>query len=330
MCLALSATMVAVFAATAKVDPTGLARVGAMVPRLVLEEGQMWRLLTAGFVHVNVAHLAVNVLALLALGVVLEPRLTRTTTLALVFVAMLGSALSSLALSAADVSAGASGAVFGLVGGALVVGWRARGWGAWRLVGLTGGAAVLILVDALGRAHVDAWNHLGGLLSGMAFVSLLKSPVRAMPRLAVVAALTLAISGLAAATATEHPLDPEGDALMRYFNVETGPYQRGYAELHSRIAVAVRTTDRAGSYALLGEASRLRATLPAAGPSMHRLLMHHATQLDKGLRLLGSGHPTAGLAPARDALARSHRAYLDWRSAVGAEARLRGYRLSGK
>ena len=329
VCLGLSAAMVGVFAATPELDPAGLARMGAMVPRLVVEEGQVWRVLTAGFVHVGLAHLSVNVLALLALGVVLEPRLSRTTTLVLVFVAMLGSALSSLALSAADVSAGASGAVFGLVGGALVTGWRARGWGALQLGGLAGAAVALILVDAMGRAHVDAWNHLGGLFSGMAFAVVLQRPVGAMPRLAGVAAGLMVLSGLAAATAPERPLDPEGDALMRYFNVDTAPYQKGYVDLHRRIDVAVRAKDRSASRALRNEASRLRATLPPVGPSMHVLLLSHASQLERGLLLLDDGRG-AGLAPARDALSQSHRAYIRWRSAVGADARLRGYRLTGK
>ncbi len=77
--------------------------------------GQTWRLFTAMFIHIGVFHLLVNLYALYALGPLVEGYFGHARFLAIYLVGGLFGSLASYAFSDA-VSAGASGAIFGLAG----------------------------------------------------------------------------------------------------------------------------------------------------------------------------------------------------------------------
>lgn len=79
-------------------------------------EGGWWRLLTCCFLHIGIFHLLVNMYALLYIGVMLEPFLGRTRYLVAYLLTGLLSSLASLAWNSYTVSAGASGAIFGVYG----------------------------------------------------------------------------------------------------------------------------------------------------------------------------------------------------------------------
>jgi rhomboid protease GluP len=78
--------------------------------------GQPWRLLTSTFLHIGVLHLVFNMYALLFIGVLLEPILGKTRFLAAYLISGIVSSIVSLQWNQVLISAGASGAIFGMYG----------------------------------------------------------------------------------------------------------------------------------------------------------------------------------------------------------------------
>jgi membrane associated rhomboid family serine protease len=122
--------------------------------------GEWYRMLTAAFLHVQIWHLGLNMLALWILGNALEPVLGRWRFIALYLISALGGSAASLLTS--DVSSlGASGAVFGLIGALFVV---------LRRFGRDVSAVLVILAlnVVLGFVvpGIDWRAHLGGLVTG--------------------------------------------------------------------------------------------------------------------------------------------------------------------
>jgi membrane associated rhomboid family serine protease len=89
--------------------------------------GEFWRLFTSGFLHFGPAHLVLNMLALWMLGRELEPALGRLRFTAVYLLSLLGGGVAAYVFGAAFSNvAGASGAIFGLMGAMLVVLLRRR------------------------------------------------------------------------------------------------------------------------------------------------------------------------------------------------------------
>ena len=91
-----------------------------------LENGEWYRLVTSGFLHFGIIHLAFNMLLLFQLGQLLEPAIGRIRFGLLYFAALLGGSAGALLVQPNAFHGGASGAVFGLMGAAFV-GMRNRG-----------------------------------------------------------------------------------------------------------------------------------------------------------------------------------------------------------
>ena len=97
---------------------------GAMFAPAVLEDGEYYRLLTAMFMHFGIRHIMNNMLVLFVLGDNLERALGHVKYLIFYLRCGIGSNWGSMMAHTADtmtVSAGASGAIFGVVGGLLYV-----------------------------------------------------------------------------------------------------------------------------------------------------------------------------------------------------------------
>ena len=93
----------------------------AQIPVLV-QLGEDWRLVTAAFLHIGVLHLVLNMLALLVFGSELERQLGRWRYLAVYVVSLLGGAVALQLLGEPGRPvAGASAAIYGLLGGLAVV-----------------------------------------------------------------------------------------------------------------------------------------------------------------------------------------------------------------
>lgn len=160
---------------------THLLKYGAMYVPLVTQEGQWFRVLTAMFLHFGMEHLLNNMLVLIVLGLRLEP-LFGSISYALVYLlGGIGGNLASMRFSpdaANAVSAGASGAVFALMGAMLYALLQGKG----RVKDLS---STQILVMAamslyLGFASkgVDNIAHIGGMVCGFCLAVILYHPKR--------------------------------------------------------------------------------------------------------------------------------------------------------
>jgi rhomboid protease GluP len=159
-------------------DPWVLARAGANLKAVVAEEP--WRLLASAFLHVGGLHLAVNMLSLWSLGRFVEPAFGALRFTVVYFVAALAGSLASVVFGGPGMSAGASGAVFGLLGAAiaeLAVVRRQAAAGAWRRAVLGNLIFVAVANLAIGALYpmIDQAAHVGGLVGGAA-CALLFSP----------------------------------------------------------------------------------------------------------------------------------------------------------
>lgn len=128
-----------------------------------VDSGDWWRVVTSGFLHANGAHLLGNLIALVVLGGVLSVAVGPLRMVLIYAIGLLGASLSVLAFAPNALTVGASGAIFGLAGGALVVGWRRR-----RLLLLlfAGAWIVYTLSSTLFVPGVSQAGHLGGLAAG--------------------------------------------------------------------------------------------------------------------------------------------------------------------
>lgn len=125
--------------------------------------GEWWRIVTAGFLHAGILHLAFNMLALANLGRILESALGGPTFAALYGAALCTGSLGVLVASPDSPTVGASGAVFGLFGALAVLQWRAGGN---PFAGGLGGVLALNLVVTFVVPGISVGGHLGGLLGG--------------------------------------------------------------------------------------------------------------------------------------------------------------------
>ena len=78
--------------------------------------GEAWRLLTCCFLHIGILHLLMNMYALFSVGIMLEPFLGKTRFIVAYLLTGLTSSITSLWWHDLTISAGASGAIFGLYG----------------------------------------------------------------------------------------------------------------------------------------------------------------------------------------------------------------------
>lgn len=126
-------------------------------------DGELYRLVTAGFLHAGLTHIGFNMLLLFLLGRMLEPALGTARFLLLYFASLLAGSFGALLLSPDSLTIGASGAVFGLIAAAFVI---ARGRGMDALASQLGFLIVLNLVFTFGASRISVGGHLGGLIGG--------------------------------------------------------------------------------------------------------------------------------------------------------------------
>jgi membrane associated rhomboid family serine protease len=145
-----------------------LVQLGALFPPYIAISHQYWRLLTAMFLHIGIIHLAFNMYALYLFGYLIENALGKVRFVAIYFVAgFLGSVTSFAFGPVIAVGAGASGAIFGLLGGWIAYNYRRRASALaeanlrWALM-----LIALNTVIALTFRSIDWRAHLGGLVAG--------------------------------------------------------------------------------------------------------------------------------------------------------------------
>jgi membrane associated rhomboid family serine protease len=134
---------------------------GSLIP-VEVSSGEYWRLLTAGFLHANLIHIATNMISLYILGLPLERIIGRWRFLTIYLLSLLGSSVSVMLFSAPfSPTIGASGAIYGLMG-ALLVTFKRLGYDLRQLI-----FVIALNVFITFQVPGISWQgHFGGLVVG--------------------------------------------------------------------------------------------------------------------------------------------------------------------
>lgn len=181
-------------------DPDILRKFGIKVNSLIIQ-GEYWRLLSSAFIHIGFAHIAFNMYGLYNLGALVERIYGSKRYLSIYLFAALSGSISSFIFSTVP-SAGASGAIFGLFGALLYLGWQKP-----RLFTTSFGTNILIvlgfnLVYGFTATGIDNFAHIGGLIGGFLCASITgfknHKILNAKKILAFILSLVLLFSGVLA------------------------------------------------------------------------------------------------------------------------------------
>ena len=134
--------------------------------------GDYWQLLTSIFVHVDISHIALNMLFLIIFGFRAEELFNKEEYISVYMLSGLsGSLLTLLLMSSTTLSAGASGAIFGMYGAGIIYMRKTFGQS---IIGAIMYAFMLLILST--GAGVNIVAHFGGLAAGLIFgYSLAKS-----------------------------------------------------------------------------------------------------------------------------------------------------------
>jgi rhomboid protease GluP len=146
-----------------------LMRLGAVSRDFVIMDGQVWRLLTAPWLHASASHFIGNAVALVLIGILLEPIVGWRWFAAVYTLGGIGGALGSIFLNEKSiVSVGASGAIMAVMACAATMSFHPASAGRrariWRLCLVSG---VPALVPAATASRVDYSAHMGGTIVGV-------------------------------------------------------------------------------------------------------------------------------------------------------------------
>ena len=126
-------------------------------------DGAWWRLVTSGFLHFGVFHIALNMWVLWNVGPPLERAVGRLRYVLLYFAALLGGSAGAMLVSPHALGAGASGAIFGLFG-AFAAAMHRQGVNPFRTsIGTT---LLLNLGITFLIPGISIGAHIGGMIAG--------------------------------------------------------------------------------------------------------------------------------------------------------------------
>jgi rhomboid protease GluP len=176
-------------------------------------------LLTSCFLHFSVLHLAFNLVALRQVGQFVEktvgPARFAPLYLASGVVGSLASTLQGVLMNQARLAAGASGAICGLIGAALVLGLRTQGWRGPLTQAMARWLGIIVLLGFLPR--LDNAAHVAGAASGAAIAAMWRRGVtysRTKQRVIVLFCTLVTLGALAKVFLH--------DALDRYASLDAG------------------------------------------------------------------------------------------------------------
>ena len=131
----------------------------------LLKHGQVYRLITYGFLHGSIIHLISNMYCLYVIGSQVENNLDKKRFLTIYFISMITGGLLS-ALFNDGISIGASGAIFGLLGALLYFGFHFRLYLSEALRTRIIPVIILNLIIGFAVPGIDVACHIGGLIGG--------------------------------------------------------------------------------------------------------------------------------------------------------------------
>lgn len=164
---------VAIFLFTARggeLELDDMVRDGAKVGPLISDLGEFYRLFTANFLHHDGLHLGLNMFVLFNVGGALENTYRTLDYLWLLVFTGIATMTASLLLNE-SITIGASGMVFGCLGGVVAFGLKYRSLLPTRYRSVMADAAIPtvlgLLMMGITSHGVDNWAHIGGLVAGI-------------------------------------------------------------------------------------------------------------------------------------------------------------------
>lgn len=276
--------------------------------------GQYWRLITSMFLHFGIIHIFGNMWCLWSLGQLAEKMVGSLSVVGIYLMTGIGASLLSLGWNPMRVSAGASGAIFGIAGALITVLYFGKlglqPESVKKLLGYVLRFAILNLVFGL-TAHIDNMAHLGGLVTGLLIGFFLARIFNLAPEerparsgmIFVVSALVLVLLFVPVAKARQYAIEfGKGQAALDHDDLNTAiPHLQKY--------VAARPADPLG-HILLGSALQQAQRFDEAVPEFERALAldpdnpyvevnlakiyAYQKKSDKALELFKRGMPHAG------------------------------------
>lgn len=183
----------------------------SMIPELTAN-GEWWRILTSGFMHFGLIHLVLNMAALFVVGPVIEQELGKLRYSAVYFLSLLGGSAAAFYFgTVCQQLAGASGAVFGLMGALLIVFKRQK-----RDISTI---VVIVGINLVSNLFTNAslLGHLGGfVIGGLLTLAMVKAPQqnRNAYQIGAVVAAALLLGVMFVLRASE--LDTTAEIVLEY------------------------------------------------------------------------------------------------------------------
>lgn len=131
------------------------------------KNGEFYRAFTAMFFHWDIIHLACNMYSLYVIGTQIENVMGKYKFLFIYIVSGIIGCLLSGVVNASSVSAGASGAIFGLMGAMIYFGYHYRLYLGQALRSQIIPIVILNLFISFAIPNIDAFGHIGGLVGGL-------------------------------------------------------------------------------------------------------------------------------------------------------------------
>jgi membrane associated rhomboid family serine protease len=177
----------------------------------ITQAHQYYRILTAGFLHYSLLHIAFNMFFLYILGQMLEPAIGRANFVAVYLASLLAGSFGALLFEPDALTVGASGACFGVLGATIAVA-RNRRISLWQ-----SGLALTLLINVVfsfSVSGISIGGHLGGLVGGLITGAVVvelaeRRGLRSAALAACAAVGVLSVVG-ALAVAGNHGLTPHG------------------------------------------------------------------------------------------------------------------------
>lgn len=133
----------------------------------LIQQGQYWRLITSAFLHGGLIHLLVNMYSLFMVGTLVEKIYGWKKYLGIYFFSAITSSLLSYYLDISNISVGASGAIFGVLGAVLVFAIKERKNIDRGFISNIVSVIVINLLIGLSASNIDNYGHVGGFLGGL-------------------------------------------------------------------------------------------------------------------------------------------------------------------
>ena len=166
--LVINLVMAVLLIVTGGFDTENLVKFGALVPILVTKEGEYYRIITAMFLHGGFLHLLSNSFVLYYIGAYMERLVGPKKYL---FIYMISGIISSLFVlflaSDLSVTIGASGAIFGVIGGLLVLTFLRKEWFSDHSIRTIRQLIIINVVITFLVPNISIPGHMGGLIAGI-------------------------------------------------------------------------------------------------------------------------------------------------------------------